>query len=210
MSAAAIGAGFRDASPPTAKLADEPLPPDAEVDWDRAYALARDRRDAERERLERIESKISPIIAGAIAALGLFVDKASGWPDLLVSALLLAPIAMLLLAFRTTDYQDFPNLDDLVKTYQWYPKTYVRSTVLGAAESIAKNSIIIDRKARDLNRAMAVLFLTVIVILGWRVIEAYDHDRTVRNAAATAVSTGSRAASAHASKHTSADTKKRR
>lgn len=164
-------------SPAPARLADEPLPPDAEVDWHRAYELARDRRDAERERLERIESKISPIIAGAIAALGLFIDKSDGWPDLLVSAILVVPIAMLLLAFRTTDYEDFPNLDTLVQTYQWYPKTFVRSVVLGAATTIAKNTLTIDRKARDLNRAMAVLFISVIVILCWRVGEAMYHEQ---------------------------------
>jgi hypothetical protein len=164
--------------PAPARLGDEPLPPDAEVDWNRAYELARDRRDAERERLEHIESKIAPIIAGAIAALGLFVDKASGWPDLLVAALLLVPIALLLTAFQTADYLDFPNLENLVETYQWYPKTYIRATVLGAAESISKNAIAIDRKARELNRAMAVLLFTVIIILGWKAGEAYDEQRS--------------------------------
>lgn len=130
----AIAAGVREAAPKSASLEDEPLPGNVEVDWNRAYDLARDRRDAERERLERIESKIAPIIAGSIAALGLFIDKASSWPDFLVGALLLVPIALLLRAFRTTDYLDFPNLDNLVETYQWYPKTYIRSTVLGAAD----------------------------------------------------------------------------
>jgi hypothetical protein len=88
---------------------------------------------------------------------------------------------MLLLAFRTTDYQDVPNLDVLVQTYAWYPKTYIRSLVLGAAEAISKNTPIIDRKARDLNRAMAVLYVTVVVILIWRAGEAIYYERHVDN-----------------------------
>jgi len=189
LSARAFAVGVHDAAPPQNRLADEPLPPDAEVDWDRAFELARDRRDAERNRLERIESKIAPIIAGTLAALGLFVDKAGGPLDLGVAALLLVPLAMLLSAFRTTDYKDIPNLDVLVETYAWYPKTYIRSLVLGAAEAVAKNSPIIDRKARSLNRAMAILYGTVVVIFIWRAGEAIYHERhaeTPKAAAATA------------------------
>lgn len=162
----------KSAPPEAPRLADEPLPADSEVDWNRAYEFARDRRDAERERLERIESKIAPILAGAIAALGLFIDKSSGWPDLLVACILLIPITMLLRAFRTTDYEDFPNLDALVQKYPWYPKTFVRSVVLGATTTIAKNSVTIDRKARALNHAMVVLVLSIIVIFCWRIGEA--------------------------------------
>lgn len=189
LSTRAIRAGVRDAEPPQPReprLADEPLPPDSEVDWDRAFELARDRRDAERNRLERIESKIAPIIAGTLAALGLFVDKAGGPLDLGVAAFLLVPLAMLLLAFRTTDYKDIPNLDVLVETYAWYPKTYIRSAVLGAADAIAKNTPIIDRKARDLNRAMAILYGTVVVILIWRAGEATYYERHVEKPPAAA------------------------
>ena len=186
------------------------MPANSDVDWDRAYELARDRRDAERERLERIESKIAPIIAGAIAALGLFIDKASGWEDVVVAALLLIPIAMLLRAFRTTDYKDFPNLDELVQTFSWYPKTYVRSTVLGAAESVANNAVIIDRKARGLNRAMTVLYLTIIVVLGWRAGEAYYHQQHIRQQPAATTRTAiPTAASSHAPKHAGLHQEKR-
>ncbi len=60
-----------------------------------AYELVRDRRDAERDRLRGIDSKIAPIIAVAIAALALFVDKDSGVPDLVAASSMLVPIAML-------------------------------------------------------------------------------------------------------------------
>ena len=118
-------------------------------------------------------------VAGAIATLGLFVDKSSGFSDLLVDALLLVPIALLLRAFQTTDIQDFPNLETLARTYAYYPKTYLRATVVGAAETVARNGVVIDRKARELNFAMAVLFGTVIVVLGWRVAEAWIERPTV-------------------------------
>jgi hypothetical protein len=178
LSARAIAAGVQDAAQPQPRLADEPLPPDSEVDWDRAFEFVRDRRDVERDRLERIESKIAPIIAGTLAALGLFVAKA-GPLDLAIAAFLLVPLAMLLRAFRTRVYKDVPNLDVLVKTYAQYPKTYIRSVVLGAADAIAKNTPIIDRKARDFNRAMAVLYGTVVLILIWRAGEAIYYERHV-------------------------------
>lgn len=94
---------------------------------------------------------------------------------------------MLLFAFRTTNYKDIANLDVLVKTYGRYPKTFIRSTVLGAADAIAKNAIIIDRKAANLNRAMMVLYSTVVLILMWRGGEAIYHERhTERPATAAA------------------------
>ncbi len=184
----AIAAGVQDTARPHPRLSDEPLPADSEVDWDRAFEFACDRRETERNRLERIESKIAPIIAATLAALGLFVDKAASPLDLAIAAFLLVPLAMLLLAFRTTDYQDVPNLDVLVQTYAWYPKTYIRSLVLGAAEAISKNTPIIDRKARDLNRAMAVLYVTVVVILIWRAGEAIYHERHFENTPGATVS----------------------
>jgi hypothetical protein len=45
---------------------DEPLPYRAEVDWIQALDLAMRRGDSERERLERVESKLAPIIAGTV------------------------------------------------------------------------------------------------------------------------------------------------
>jgi hypothetical protein len=84
---------------------------------------------------------------------------------------------MLLNAFRTSDYKDFPDLDKLLTYYPWYPKTYAKWLVEAAAEAIAENAPIIDRKSRDLNRAMAVLFWTVLIILSFREIEAVTHEQ---------------------------------
>lgn len=196
--ARAIAAGIHDAGPAQPRLADEPLPPDSEVDWDRAFELARDRRNAERDRLDRIESKIAPVIAGTLAALGLFVDKAAGPADLGFAALLLIPLAMLLFAFRSTNYKDIANLDVLVETYGRFPKTYIRSTVLGAADAIAKNAVIIDRKASDLNRAMLVLYSTVVLILIWHGDEAIYHERHAQTPGTTAATARSTARGSNA------------
>jgi hypothetical protein len=109
--------------------------------------MAMRRRDSERQRLDRIESKIAPIIAGTIAALGLFVDKAASTADYFVGSLLLIPLALLLNAFRTYGYIDTPNLDELVRTYERWPLTYVRSVVIGTADAVTQNGSVIDRKA---------------------------------------------------------------
>jgi hypothetical protein len=151
---------------------DEPLPYHAEVDWVQALDLAMRRGDSERERLERVESKIAPIIAGTIAGLALFVDKSGSTLDYALAGLLLIPLAMLFLAFRTKDYIDTPNLDALIDTYERWPLTYIRSVVVGTADAIGKNALTIDSKARNLNRTMAVLFTVMIFILAARIVEA--------------------------------------
>lgn len=145
--------------------------------------MAMRRRDSERQRLDRIESKIAPIIAGTIAALGLFVDKAASTVDYFVGSLLLIPLALLLNAFKTYDYVDTPNLDELVRTYERWPLTYVRSVVIGTADAVTRNGSVIDRKARDLNRTMAVLFTVVIVVIAARAFEAVNAERRGSSAA---------------------------
>jgi hypothetical protein len=171
----------------------EPLSPGSEVDWDAALTLALARRNSERDRLDRIEGKVAPIIAGTFAGLAIFFDKPQSSADYLVSALLLIPLFMLLRTFRTYVYMDVPDLDELALKYEWYPKTYVRSVVLGTAKVVAKNAPIIDQKARDLNRAMVFLFIIVAVVLSWRTYEAVDHERlpnqSITAPRATAVST---------------------
>ncbi|MEA2665232.1 MAG: hypothetical protein QOI11_2176 [Candidatus Eremiobacteraeota bacterium] len=126
------------------------------------------------------KSKIAPIIAGTIAALGLFVDKAASTADYFVGSLLLIPLALLLNAFKTYDYVDYvdtPNLDELVRTYERWPLTYVRSVVIGTADAVTQNGSVIDRKARDLNRTMAVLFTVVIVVIAARTFEAVSAEQ---------------------------------
>jgi hypothetical protein len=154
------------------RLAEEPLPYGADVDWERALEMTMRRRDSERQRLDRIESKIAPIIAGTVAGLGLFIDKSASTLDCLSGSLLLVPLAMLFLAFRTFEYIDTPNLDELVRTYERWPLTYVRSVVVGTADAVSKNGPVIDRKARELNRAMAVLLIVVVLVIGVRTYEA--------------------------------------
>ncbi len=173
----AVADGARRGSVRSLGIADEPLPYGSEVDWARALDLAMRRRDSERARLDRIESKIAPIIAGTLAGLGLFVDKAASSFDYVLGALLLVPLAMLLLAFKTYEYIDTPSLDELVRTYERWPVTYVRSVVIGTADAVGKNSSVIDRKARDLNRTMAVLFIAIILVIAARAYEAVNAER---------------------------------
>jgi hypothetical protein len=162
---------------------DEPLPYHTEVDWLQALDLAMRRGDSERVRLEHVEGKIAPIIAGTIAGLALFVDKSGTTLDYLLAGLLLIPLAMLFLAFRTKDYIDTPNLDLLVDTYERWPVTYIRSVVIGTAEAVAKNAPMINAKARGLNRTMALLFAVMAFILTVRTLEALvDSARHVSSA----------------------------
>jgi hypothetical protein len=135
-------------------------------------------RDTERERLTQIESKVAPIIAGTLAALGLFIDKAASGYDYIAGSLLLVPLGTLFAAFLTFDYDDVPNLDELGRTYEFYPKTFTKSVVLAAAEVVAKNAPRIDAKAKLLNRAMAVLFGSIVIVLAVRVGEAVHTAQT--------------------------------
>ncbi|MGA8575479.1 MAG: hypothetical protein WB609_07325 [Candidatus Cybelea sp.] len=87
-------------------MSDEPLAADAISDYRIALEIALRRPDNERNRLDRIESKIAPIIAGTIAAFALFLDKATSWLDIAAAALYLLPLWQLFVAFiiRKADY----------------------------------------------------------------------------------------------------------
>jgi hypothetical protein len=162
------------------------LPPGSDVDWDKALDIALHARDAERKRLEHIEGKIAPIIAGTIAGLGLFIQQAASLWDYLGGALLLVPLIMLFRAFATFEYDDVPNLEELKRTYEWYPSTFKRAVVFGAADVVAKNRPAIDSKAQQLNHAMVALFLAVVIILAVRLGEVIVSGKTNLNPAAGA------------------------
>jgi hypothetical protein len=171
---ASVAAGVRESATRTQRLDSEPLEYGAEVDWLRALDISMRRRDSERARLDRIEGKIAPIIAGTLAALALFVDKAGSTMDDFLAALLLVPLAMLFRAFGTYEYIDTPSLDELVRTYERWPLTYVRSVVIGTADAVARNGPSIDRKARSLNHTMGVLFTVIVIIIASRACEAFQ------------------------------------
>lgn len=154
------------------KIANEPLAADAVVDYPAALELALRRREAERARLDGIENKIAPIIAGTIAAFALVIDKSSSWLDLLTGGLYLIPLYQLFSAFKTYEYIDTPNLENLKETWQRWPQTFLKATFLGTVDAVNKNSPTIDRKARQLNTAMKSVYIITALVLLTRIGEA--------------------------------------
>ena len=152
-------------------LDDEPLAADAIADYRIALEIALRRRDNERNRLDRIEGKIAPIIAGTIAAFALFLDKANGWLDIAAAALYLLPLWQLFVAFRTYEYIDVPNLDNLKETWQRWPQTFLKAAFEGTVDAVNRNAPTIDDKARQLNGAMKYVFWVTVIVLGLRIIE---------------------------------------
>jgi hypothetical protein len=154
------------------RIDDEPLAADALTDYKVALDIALRRRDSERDRLDRIESKIAPIIAGTIAAFALFLDKPSSWLDIAAAALYLVPLWQLFVAFRTYEYIDVPNLDNLKQTWQRWPQTFLKAAFEGTVDAVNRNAPVIDKKARQLNGAMVYVFGVTVVVLGLRIAEA--------------------------------------
>jgi hypothetical protein len=153
-------------------IKDEPLPADAPTDFGVALEIALQRKDNERERLDGIEGKIAPIIAGTIAAFALFVDKADSWLDLFAAAFYLVPLYQLFVAFRTYEYIDVPNLNELDETWQQWPQTFLRAAFKGTVNAVNRNAPMIDAKARRLNYAMTSVLWVTILVLGLRVVDA--------------------------------------
>lgn len=153
-------------------LEDEPLAEDVLTDYKIALEIALRRRDNERNRLDRIESKIAPIIAGTIAAFALFLDRPNSWPDILAAALYLVPLWQLFVAFRTYEYVDVPNLNNLKETWQRWPQTFLKAAFEGTVDAVNRNAPIIDKKARQLNGAMVYVFSVTVVVLALRIVEA--------------------------------------
>ncbi len=191
----AFGRGWQRSIPRAPGIVDEPLPHDADEDLRFAFEVALRKRDNERDRLERIEGKVAPIIAGTIAALGLFLDKASGWLDVAVGALYLVPLWILLRTFQTYVYIDVPSLDQLALTWQRWPKTFLKATVAGAADALARNRPAIDKKARDLNLAMNLVYVVTVIVLCVRLLEGYTAQHGYQGTTNPASTTSS--ASAH-------------
>jgi hypothetical protein len=152
-------------------IADEPLAHDALADYRYAAELMLRRRDNERDRLDRIESKIAPIIGGTIAALGLFIDKASSTIDLVTGSLYLIPLFMLLRTFETYEYIDVPDPDVFVQSWQRWPQTFLKSVFEGTADAISRNGPTIDAKARNLNTAMRWVYGVTVIVIGVRLLE---------------------------------------
>jgi hypothetical protein len=152
-------------------LEDEPLPADAITDYSVALEIALRRRDNERNRLDRIEAKVAPIIAGTIAAFALFLDKANSWLDIGAATLYLIPLWQLFVAFRTYDYVDVPNLDNLKETWQRWPQTFLKAAFEGTVDAVSQNASMIDKKARQLNGAMNLVIAVTVIVLGLRIVE---------------------------------------
>jgi hypothetical protein len=169
-----IGTAFeqgRRSAQATPTIVDEPLAHDALADYQYAVELMLRRRDNERDRLDRIEAKVAPVIGGTIAALGLFIDKASSWLDIAVGALYLIPLFMLFRIFRTFWYLDVPDPAIFVQSWQRWPQTFLKSVFEGTSLAIASNSGTIDAKARQLNGAMIWVYSVTVVVIAVRLSE---------------------------------------
>lgn len=164
-----LGAAFEEGRlsahplPPT--IHDEALPHDTVPDYRYAVELMLSRRDSERDRLDRIESKIAPIIGGTIAALGLFIGNASSALDLAAGALYLVPLFILLRTFETYEYIDVPDPEVFVESWQRWPQTFLKSVFEGTALALATNRPTIDAKARQLNNAMRWVYAVTSVVI---------------------------------------------
>lgn len=194
--------GRLDASRAEPTIHDEPLDPESFSDFRYALDLVWRKRDAERARLERIEAKTAPVLAGTIAALGLFIDKAATLADLVSACLFLIPLFVLLDVFYTYEYQDGPDTNIMRETLYYYPKTFVKATYEAFTKHVSDNMPIIDKKARTLSMAMRFLFWITVIVLAIRLLEAagsfgYVHPPAIFMTASTPAPSPAGNASSH-------------
>lgn len=129
---------------------DEPLPYGSAVDYRYMLDVVTKRRDDERDRLDRIESKIAVVIAGAFAALGFSLEKAGSLFGTIAAGLYLIPIVFLLLALLPITYHDAPKPREFEEKFPWYPVTTVEMAVGGIVDSLELNHPKIEGKTRRL------------------------------------------------------------
>ncbi|HET9392198.1 MAG TPA: hypothetical protein VFO29_01560 [Candidatus Rubrimentiphilum sp.] len=142
------GLSAQDPGPP--RKEDEPLPYGSPVDYRYELEILTKRRDDDRERLDRIESKIAVVIAGAFAALGFSLDKSGSIYATIAAGLYLIPIVFLLIALLPVTYTDAPNPREFEEKFPWYPITTLKAAVGAIVDSLESNNPKIERKLNNL------------------------------------------------------------
>jgi hypothetical protein len=77
----------------------------------------------------------------------------------------------LFVAFRTYEYVDVPNLNELKETWQRWPQTFLKAAFEGTVDAVNRNAPMIDKKARQLNGAMVYVFSVTVIVLALRLAE---------------------------------------
>lgn len=158
-------------------LKDEPLPAESRTDYRYLLEVLMKKRDDERDRLDRIETKIAVVVAGAFAALGFSLEKSGSQLDTFAAALFLVPLAVLLCALLPLTYAEAPDAAELYQKFPHYPLQSLKTACEAIAKLQAKNEPRLEQKVKGLRWGIYLLLIVAFIIVGLRCAETFSANK---------------------------------
>jgi hypothetical protein len=162
------GGARRD--PASYSVLDEPLSPDAPVDFRYLYDLVEICSVREQDRGKALDAKITSLLAGVVAFIGFSFRVQSTIWSAAAAISYLFPLAFLFSAFMTKLEIRAPSVQSLQRNFPSYPVTTLRDAITAMTSACAINKRINDVKAARLNVAAVLTALATVVVLAEQVV----------------------------------------
>jgi hypothetical protein len=135
------------------------------IDYRYLYSIVLDRCQAEDERGRSLDSKLTSLIAGVVAFIGL----SSRFPPSVVNAeetlLYLIPLSVLLAAFMVDRVRLAPSAESLGTFFATYPVRTLRDAVDAMTRVYRLNAVTNDRKAARLDFSVVATVVATGIVL---------------------------------------------
>jgi hypothetical protein len=156
------------------KPTDEPLAVGAPTDYRYLLDVLMRKREDERDRLDRLESKIAVVVAGTIAALGFSIEKAGSPLDGIAAALFVVPLAVLLCALLPVTYAEAPSAADMCEKFPRYPLQSMKAACHAIANGLEENEPKLRNKVKGLRWGIVLLLGVTFFIVGVHCAESFS------------------------------------
>jgi hypothetical protein len=158
-------------------LKDEPLPAESLTDYRYLLEILMKKREDERDRLDRIETKIAVVVAGPVAALGFSLEKSGSQLDTFAAALFLMPLAILLCALLPLMYAEAPDAAEFYQKFPRYPLQSLKAAYEAIAKLQEKNEPKLEQKVKGLRWGINSLLVVAFIIVGLRCAETFSANK---------------------------------
>jgi hypothetical protein len=148
------------------RASDEPLGPDAPVDYRFLYQLVLDRFEREVERGRTLDAKLAALFAGVIASIGFSFNASVSVVTAAAAVLYIVPLALISLAYTTKLEKVTPTVESLEASFPAYPVTTLVQAIKAMRIANATNVAIHDRKANVLDYAVIATIVVTMLLLG--------------------------------------------
>ncbi|MDP9025327.1 MAG: hypothetical protein M3N13_08140 [Candidatus Eremiobacteraeota bacterium] len=169
------GANFERGRAVAARPPSEPLS-EPTRDWAEAVKVLSDRRTIAYGSLQRVESRISPMLGGALAAIALSFDRNGSLLDLAVVLLYFVPLHALVAAYLPQKMDQVPDAKNFVQQWELTPGAVTRKVAYALADVLDDDkglSSVVQQKAVRVRWAVWWLYGVTALVVVTRLVESY-------------------------------------